>query len=141
MLLIFSNPTATPTSATRVVQLRAIVSSLITLRASSIMSAPTGYGSFYQGEAFVARFAVLGAPSTSGWATKLILFASSGATLLAIAGVADTPIVGTISVTLTHAQTAALASGTYRFEFHRADLGSETMLATGTLEVLPALAP
>ena len=139
-----------PGSSPKVFLVRAAASSPFTLAASAsatltvsgslVMAAPAGHIGFYSGEAVSVRFVLDGAPVSAGWTTLFTLFGPSGASVLSAAGTGDSPAVGTVLVALSHAQTVALV-GPYRYEMHRTDSGSETMLSAGTADVWPALLP
>jgi hypothetical protein len=56
---------------------------------------------------------------------------------LTVSGVITTAATGLLTVTLTKAQTGALALPAYYYELVRTNAGAETPLAYGTLSVLP----
>lgn len=121
------------------VLVRAAGNTIITLRGSLSMSQATGLLKFHQGEAREYWFRVDGLPVTADWTTAFTLYAADGAATLTITPDADTPERGYLTVTLTHAQTAALAEGSYRYELRRTDAGAETMLSKGAAEVFESL--
>jgi hypothetical protein len=75
----------------------------------------------------------------TGWTLSLIISDTmeDSTPSLTVAGVITTAATGLCSVTLTAAQTAALALPVYQWELLRTNSGAKATLAYGTLTVLP----
>ena len=97
------------------------------------MSLP-GSGKFYRGETVPITVNVLGAPDMTGWHMTFVVIDSTGAVVLTLTPVGNTPIVGSAFATLTHANTLSLAPGTYTYQWWRNDAGAEGMITDGILE-------
>jgi len=106
----------------------------------------TSFVQVKQGQAVALPFAFDGAPLLTGMTLVFTLFNPDGTVALTVTPTPDTglsadtipvpiPQTGTALVVLSHAQTAALAPGSYPFELHRTDPGYEDVPADGAVEV------
>jgi hypothetical protein len=96
----------------------------------------------YKGEAVIQPFThVLEGTTTpvniTGWTITFTLKRKSTdtAALLTVTGAVVSGSAGTYTISLTHAQTAALYAGTYTYDIQRTDAGSEAVISIGTFTV------
>jgi hypothetical protein len=92
---------------------------------------------FYRGETILLTYTMSPLTDITGWTLRLYVKAalSDTAVLLTVNGAITSAVAGTFSVTLTAAQTAALATGIYSYDVWRIDAGQECALAVGKMIV------
>ena len=93
--------------------------------------------SIYKGEATQLAFTMTPTTDITGWTLTFSLKpnASDPTASLTIAGAITNAAAGTFTITISHAQTGGLASGTYAYDVQRTNSGSETVLSIGVITV------